>query len=270
MHHAQNKPVVVLLGWLGCQPRNLRRYREMYESVGWDALTRIASPSAVVAAMTEAPSDLPTQSEMGRLAIDILQELQRLQPPQFILHIFSNNGCFIWEWIRFILFHRPALLSAIDPKLDANELRQRFIGIVFDSAPAHYDGRSDALESALAYVSPLEERNRLVDKAKSLDHTAMKRRFADFWGGLLNDPTDIPQLYLYSQCDELASAKRLEELISYRESVLRKANIWMHRFPDSEHCGHLLKCPEMYDRLVKQFLGDCARRSGFSTIGSKL
>ena len=48
-----NRPAVVLAGWLGCQPRHLRRYSEMYDCIGWDSLVRIGSPRSVITATTE-------------------------------------------------------------------------------------------------------------------------------------------------------------------------------------------------------------------------
>mmetsp|Transcript_6260 Transcript_6260/g.15787 ORF Transcript_6260/g.15787 Transcript_6260/m.15787 type:complete len:466 (+) Transcript_6260:149-1546(+) len=45
---SNQRPVVVLAGWLGCHPKSLRRYQEMYESFGFDTKIVVASPVAVV------------------------------------------------------------------------------------------------------------------------------------------------------------------------------------------------------------------------------
>ncbi|KAL7543395.1 hypothetical protein ACHAXR_013321 [Thalassiosira sp. AJA248-18] len=246
------KPIVVLAGWLGCQPRNLRRYSQMYDHIGWDSLIRIGSPRSVVAAMTEGPSyGQSSKSEMKHLAINILQELQTKQPPHFVLHIFSNNGCFLWEWMRFLLYENDAPLpSAAGYNIDIHNLRGKLIGIIFDSAPAHYNGNTDTLQSALHYVSSVTERNHLMNVTKSLDAQVTKQRFDNFWNSLCNGMIDTPQMHLYSQSDKLASAKQLEKLIAYREKNAREGKIWKHMFEDSEHCCHLMKYPEEYDRSV--------------------
>jgi Eukaryotic protein of unknown function (DUF829) len=46
----QVRPLVVLAGWLGCQPKSLRRYRQLYQQqdLNCDVLLCIAPPSAVV------------------------------------------------------------------------------------------------------------------------------------------------------------------------------------------------------------------------------
>ena len=155
----RGRGVVVLAGWLGCHSRNLCRFSEMYNQMGIKSLIRISSPRSVVDAMTEGPSSSSSQSsEMINLAINTLKELQSLQPPFIIFHIFSNNGCFFWEWIRYLLFdnEQDSISSA---NIDVQGLRQKIVGVVFDSAPAYYDGKVHILQSALDYVSPETERN---------------------------------------------------------------------------------------------------------------
>ena len=81
---SKNKPVVILAGWLGCHPRSLRRYDQLYKGLGWDTVIQIASPKSVVTSMSEGPS-YSHSSTMQYLAINTLKELQALQPPYFII-----------------------------------------------------------------------------------------------------------------------------------------------------------------------------------------
>ncbi|KAL7544915.1 hypothetical protein ACHAWF_008283, partial [Thalassiosira exigua] len=254
-----DRPVVVLAGWLGCRPRNLRRFVRMYDRMGWNALIRIGSPRSVVAAMTEGPPDSSPKSEMRCLAVDTLRELRRIQPPYFVLHLFSNNGCFLWEWMRHLL--QPSRTSLNDCNADFLDLRQRLIGIIFDSAPAYYGGKTTALQSALQYVSPQKDRDHLLEITKTLDDRAVKERFDCFWNGLLDDSTDVPQMHLYAEVDALAPTEQLEGLIAYRRNKLGRNKIWSNKFSDSGHCRHLLKHPEEYELLVKRLLTLCTRVS---------
>ena len=264
--------VVVLAGWLGCHPRNLRRFSEMYKKIGWDSLIRIASPRSVIEAMTEGPSSSSSQSlEIKNLAINTLQELQTLQPPCIIFHIFSNNGSFLWEWIRYLLFDEQESLSS-SANIDVQCLSQKIIGVIFDSAPAYYDGKVHTLQSALDYVSPETERKHLLKVTKSLNPNIVRQRFRNFWNGMYNDLTNIPQLYLYSQCDELASAEHIDQLIVHRKDLVGKRKIWKHMFLNSDHCTHLLKYPEEYQGLVKCFVSFHIREGMYNhlSIRSKL
>ena len=266
---AAKKPVVVLAGWLGCQPRHLRRYNELYHRLGWHTIVRIGNPRSVMAALIEgpfsddrsSPSASESESEMKHkhLALNLLQELHNLQPPQIVLHLFSNNGCFLWEWVLYLLFEQQERLpsSSVDSKIDALNLKQRINGVIFDSAPAYYDGNTSAIPSAFQYLDSPTEKDHLLEIANTLDPKVVKDRFDTYWNGLRNDSTNIPQLYLYSERDALSSAQHIEELIAYRIDVLGKKNIWKHKFSESEHCAHLLKYPLEYQKSVNQFLSLC-------------
>jgi len=144
--------------------------------------------------------------------------------------------------------------------IDISNLRQKLIGVIFDSAPGYYDGRIDDLQSALEYVSSNIERKDLLTMTKTLEQNVVRQRFAEFWNGLSNDSTNIPQLYLFSQCDNLASSKHIEMLIEYRKDEIgMKRKIWKHKFLDSDHCCHLLKYPQEYSKSIKEFLSFCIR-----------
>lgn len=236
----------------------------MYDELGWISILRIGSPQLLLNAMAIGPSSSDQQtniqsssSEMlSSLAISLLTEIQSLQPPYFVIHIFSNNGCFLWEWIRYLLFESSSLdLTTVD----IYNLRRKLIGVVFDSAPVYYNGMIDGIQSALQYI-PIKEKDHILQVASTIDTHLLKQRFHEFWNGLCNDTTNIPQLYMYSTSDELASAKEIESLIQYRSTLKeeeRSNNVWKHNFTDSEHCGHILKYPEVYHSQVKQFLDFC-------------
>ena len=244
----------------------------MYDRLGYTSLIRIASPAAVVHATVDGPPSPNTEiefksdendrninmcsSEMKHIAINSLQHIQQLQPPHFIIHIFSNNGCFLWEWMRYILLHQSSYCN----------LKNSLIGIIFDSAPAYFHGKIDGLLSALQYVGNEEQRDKLINFARSLDPNQLKRRHNEFWSGLRNDTytsENIPQLYLYSDCDELANVKYLEELIARRrKQVGRKKVVWSHKFVGSSHCGHLKKYPAEYEQTVGNFIEFCTAANG--------
>jgi len=266
MENSSRRPIVILAGWLGCQPKSLQRYVQMYDRLGYDSLIRIASPASVIHAMVDGPpgpntdihddvhdntQKLCSSLEMKHLAINSLQHIQRLQPPHFIIHIFSNNGCFLWEWIRCILFHQ----------CHTSALKNKLLGVIFDSAPAYFHGKIDDLQSALEYVDNKEQREKLITMTRLLNHNRVRRRHNEFWNGLCNDACaseNLPHLYLYSDCDKLANVRYLEELIAQRrQQTSGKERVWSHKFVDSSHCGHLKKYPIVYEHSVGKFLEFC-------------
>ena len=266
-----SRPVAVLLGWLGCQPRNLRRFAQLYDNRGWDTTVHIASPESVIAAIQQAPcckqatsqislqtDDLTT--ELYHQTLDILNELQSRQCPQFILHIFSNGGCFLWEWITHILIEGHQFITWKDYSINTQNLRSRLVGCVFDSSPANYEGRPHGIVSALQHISPPSEKARLINMAKKVDSSTVMKRHNEFWNNMCNHRRlSVPELYLYSENDRLTPYKPLQKLIDKRKEVLGEENIWVCDFIDSDHCGHLLKYPKQYDSILRQFIAACSR-----------
>ena len=276
-----NRPTAILLGWLGCQPKNLRRFVQLYQNKGWDSIVRIASPESVIAAVVHGPSEqqhrlglglqacsanqrlicdksaVPTK-ELQHQALDILHELQIRQCPRFIVHAFSNGGCLLWEWMRYYLFDNQQRVTFNNIEINMQQLRYGLVGRIFDSAPAYYGGRTDGLEMALQHVTPEAEKERLTNLAKRNDPAQVQIRHAEFWNNLCNDAIHNPELYLYSTSDELTHCKPLEELIKQRKERLGNGNVESHNFVDSVHCCHLLKYPEQYDKIVCQFLETCS------------
>ena len=265
----RNRPIVILAGWLGCHPKNLQRHVQMYDRMGYSSLIRIGSPDSVVNAMVHGPPSIHTEigdtldnvnghhnsSELKLFAFSTLQHIQQLKPNHFIIHVFSNNGCFFWEWIRYMLYHQSSY-----------NLQYKLIGIIFDSAPAYYFGKIDGLLSALEYVGDKVYRDEMITAAKAIDPNRVKRRHKEFWDSLRCDEdasSNIPQLYLYSDCDELASVKHLEKLIAYRQQLTdRKERIHRCKFVGSSHCGHLKKHPTLYENAVQNFLEYCTSVDG--------
>lgn len=184
------RPLVVLAGWMGSQPKSLRRYERLYRRIGFDVvLTCIATPLAVVQSVlnqprrdvTPAPDDVPTfgrpnyrrnsvQQEtittVRDLAWDVLNDVHHHGDDcsAFYFHAFSNGGCFVWEQIRNILLLAPSsdnrcIASNVEQRTELlssetleilSGLREKLAGVVFDSCPI---AELDRLSDALKYCS---------------------------------------------------------------------------------------------------------------------
>ena len=260
------RPVVLLCGWLGASHRSLRRYKLLYSKLGFDCISKIAPPASVVAAVTRRPfendDDVGANTELDRLAISTLQELNDCDCSSFFVHLFSNSGCFFWETIRYVLFQDgPPSIDGVDRRVvDASGVRGKLRGVIFDSSPAYYTDLS-FLEAALRHVSPEGERLDSAMYLASIDAEMARRRFVHFWSGIANDRRETPQLFLYSKHDRLASAEHIEALIEQRKSAIGDAQVFHHNFRDSEHCCHILRYPELYERNLKSFVGFCLQQT---------
>ena len=188
-----DRPLVVLVGWLGCEPRSLRRYESLYRRMGWGVLTVIPPPTVVVSAATTDDDDGGGGSmTMRSLASDVLRAAGAVRCAALVFHVFSNSGAFLWERSRELMFPpvQPELdggggddddasagVSAAGPRTmpgfpvsnsTAEErLRSKLVGVVFDSSPAFYSGEDgSSLDAAMRHCGT---RDRL------------SRRLAELW-----------------------------------------------------------------------------------------
>lgn len=265
--HVPGQPLVVLAGWLGCQPRSLRRYEALYKKLGFGVVTRIAASRMVVMSvlhesLIKYPSEWPRKRQrletMQDLAWDTLRIVDSIQCSAILFHAFSNGGCFLWEQVRNILKTR-AENEEVHAKLLA--IQSKLSGVVFDSSPAYYSpGDTSVLLAALKHCT---WRERIGAYAQRLLHMPMLRkaeleqRATNYFESLRNDPLDIPQLYLFSKDDPLAQHDPIEELARHRQHLFGRERILLQKWESSPHCGHFLKHPVEYESAVSTFVDLC-------------
>jgi pimeloyl-ACP methyl ester carboxylesterase len=285
--HATHRPLVVLAGWLGSQPKSLRRYEELYERQGFQVVSRIARPLMVVRSVLSAESDaawtpspssswphkviLPPSS-MQELAWEVLAVAHHSQSPIIFFHTFSNGGCFLWEQIRRILeLSGKGNHNLPEPILERlSDLRRRLSGVIFDSCPGADLHR---LNEALGYCS-WQERLEMTAKGgldflfihRATVQTRIKERGQSYIHFLREDPWQVPQLYLYSDDDPLAPVEALNDVIEHRKRIIGKDRIWSRSWTSSPHCCHLLKHPEEYTMAVEAFVTACLQGNAESRL----
>jgi hypothetical protein len=125
------RPLVVLAGWLGGRVSQLKRYEQLYQSMGLDTFSMVVSTVAIVDCtltmqQEQRQRQLPAfvvsnhhsssppvhetpqpprslDSTIQDWAWYTLQTIHDRQPPYYFVHVFSNGGCFLWESICRIL-----------------------------------------------------------------------------------------------------------------------------------------------------------------------
>jgi hypothetical protein len=189
----------------------------------------------------------------------------------YVFHAFSNGGCGVWEHVRRIL----DLPVQVQPSAIINDqsetetlhaissLRERTAGVVFDSCPS----KLAKIGWALKYCT-VQERLPLLPKfgldvaflpeliSKSKQEKLILRGNA-YVQGLQEDPFDIPQLYLYSESDELIPYQVLDDLVDRRRELIGTDRIYRKKWRTSRHCAHLLDHPEDYATTIESFLERC-------------
>ena len=267
--HIKDNLIVVLAGWLGCTDRALDKYARLYQGLGYSTLSVIAPPMTVIEAsmqeyspfMHQLANQVLCQLISSKISVDKQTNNNRDFVIYLVFHSFSNGGCFLYEQIRLILQGRSRSLKQVNT--GASNVKIRMIGAVFDSSPAYYfidkDGNIEGLERAMKYASKFDRikfwfRNIFHATCDKEQHIMRARKY---WDRMRNSSVLFPELYCYSDNDELAPYFHLNELIRYRKKS--NSNVLATLFERSPHCCHLLTQPYMYSLVISNFLDLCQK-----------
>lgn len=272
---SHQQPLVVVAGWMGCQPKFLRRYKEMYQRVGCQVLCRIAPPHMILQSVYALePLILPVEwpkpeastfvpPSLQELAWEILRSIHHSKSPAVIFHVFSNCGCFVWEQIRSILNQATERNDRIPDNMRTHllSIRERMVGIVFDSGPCSGLHR---IQDALNYCTWQERLNVAMKGgfdyllvAQPARQQMIRSRNDAYMQSMRNDTWDIPQLYFYSKDDELCPFDVLHELVRHRQRTFGRGRVWSTTWESSPHCKHLVQNPVEYQAAVESFVEAC-------------
>ncbi|XP_017840235.1 transmembrane protein 53 isoform X2 [Drosophila busckii] len=243
-----NVPIVMLLGWAGCQDRYLMKYSKIYEERG------------LITVRYTAPVDTLfwKRSEMVPIGEKILKLIQDMNfdAHPLIFHIFSNGGAYLYQHINLAV------------KKHKSPLQVR--GVIFDSAPG--ERRMLGLYRAITAIYGREKRcNCLTALAITLTlsivwfveetFVAFKSLFfnstpvhASPFCELKNETNKYPQLFLYSKGDVVIPYRDVEKFIRLRRD--QGINVSSVCFEDAEHVKIYTKypaqCPLIYRTLNPQ------------------
>lgn len=87
-------PVVLLLGWAGCQDKYLQKYSKIYEDKGLITIRYSAAVSHVF-------WDKSGMADTARKIVKFIRDMKLDEHPVF-LHVFSNGGAFLYEHVSLM------------------------------------------------------------------------------------------------------------------------------------------------------------------------
>jgi hypothetical protein len=293
--NGSTRPIVLLLGWLGCQERHLAKYASIYKDLRADV--HMMRPSVLQTAIPTL-SDRAISQYMERVAQSSLQVPEGnyvknapLRP--VIAHCMSNAGWIAFGTLLCLLNQNRPLLSStvgetstqknrhsMQPSHDKvleiqSKVARGLCGIVVDSAPslptpsiwsrgmvsAVLKRPVDAIEDA--YPMALRCANRAAERYLALP--SVHQRLTAVRKAWLSCTTNIPQLYLYSSNDALIPCQHVESFME-QQRLAASSPIMGHRWSDSGHCEHLRLHPEEYRDRVKTFIEQCLRNLQHSNL----
>jgi pimeloyl-ACP methyl ester carboxylesterase len=246
----QRQSIVVLAGWLGCRPKALQRYEQLYQRMlmpgegGVDraaaATTTTLPPSVIVLPRIAPPYQIVqtclgqpvTMDDMARQLIHDVRELLinaaaaeetagTAITSELYFHAFSNAGCILWDRFRHQLMLSQSSEQEKDRANDNQLVLNSIRGVIFDSGPI---AKLSLIQPALRHCT-WQERTVVVRECGGLDYLRPERLrpFGEqFQKALRTDPWPIPQLYLYSRDDPLTPHEFIEDLIDARRRLYQQ------------------------------------------------
>lgn len=268
---------VVLLGWLGANPKHLKRYVELYNARGIHALTFVASVTDVLSI------DLGRKLEkrVSALASELgswLDEAEKDGRQRLLLfHTFSNTGWIAYGAILENFQGREDLLMKIkgcvadsggDPNIDPKVWAAGFTAAMVKrrSSPASASTESVEGRGTEAGLCKTQQEETL------LIETVLLLVFEKLFSFLLNLPDvneklnkiictlakkqpPCPQLFLYSTADKVIPSQAVEFFIEEQRKMGRK--VLSFNFGSSPHVDHYRTFPKIYSSQLQNFLEEC-------------
>uniref|UniRef100_A0A8B9EZ84 Transmembrane protein 53 n=1 Tax=Amazona collaria TaxID=241587 RepID=A0A8B9EZ84_9PSIT len=249
--HVGGQPVVILLGWAGCQDRYLAKYSTIYSQKGC-AVIRYTAPWRMVF-FSETCGIRSLQTPAKRL-LELLFEYSIENRP-VLFHVFSNGGVMLYRYIMEMLHSHKQF----------KELK--VAGTIFDSAP----GRRNLRGALRAFATILVSRNVLLKYfllfafaataavLRILLYPLTRFIHKSHYDVLLEAPSRWPELYLYSQADAIIKASEVKSMADARQQL--GVSVKAVDFTYSAHVSHMRAYPTYYSSLCTTFLSECLESS---------
>ncbi|XP_047452540.1 uncharacterized protein si:dkey-5i3.5 [Mugil cephalus] len=229
----EQRPLMLMLPWLGSRPQSVAKYCEIYFRTGFDVL--------VVESVVQEFLWPRWGLDRGKTLVELLQSDRFISRP-LVVHAFSIGGYTFTQ----LLVH----MSQDTQKYQA--LIKRIKGQVYDSLVV---GSVERMAVGLGKtVFPRCER--LVKEVSMMYFGMFKRQTLDylnlaidvFW----NTPLTAPALFFYCDNDPLCDAQSMEEVIDYWRN--RGIDVTAKKWKESIHAGHLKKYPQEYLATLDMFV----------------
>jgi hypothetical protein len=239
------KPLVAVIGWLGCQPRHLAKYESLWHSLGCQTLTYIPPLQTV----------LSTQAARNSVHAFLHQTrwTHRIREAHAfpLLHLFSGNGVnFAASMLRF--GPSAAAFDAVH-------------GCIVDSAPPRLSahryaaGLGPALGRNLpAPLKPLMTATVERVMTQYIRYSGVKERYETLRSEYIRRMGRVPHIFMYSDTDDVIPQDEVEEFITDFEhanaSLGSKLRIERALFHGTEHVAHYRGQPQKYQQRIVDFV----------------
>jgi hypothetical protein len=201
------KPLVILIGFLGCTPGILAKYSQIYEAEGTETVQVLPSiPSMLLAHQGWRGNGSKRVRRVSELIV------RRAQDSEIIVHLFSNNG--------FIFFGSCMMADA--------RVSRAVSAVILDSCPSYItrEVAATGLLSALLRIDAGEAGKPGSNKKQALEAVmapvlaALDTRQRKAWEAWEMRHPVAPHLFMYSDGDEVVSPSEVASFASAHASRL--------------------------------------------------
>lgn len=238
---AQNKPLVVLLGWGNGPMKQLRKYSKLFEAKDF---TCVCVTSTMINSIVRFDTAGRKDSNIMKNAVLNLTSKNKDRP--IIFHTFSNGGL--------------VLLYYFIKGLDGKSYPSKNIkGTIFDSCPTvpRKDTTEVVAKELTVNISNGMIKNAVGSFIKAFIYflLATKKEMGEFVPILESSKLENSQLVLFSKADVYAPYKDILKYIEAREK--KGVDITYKLWDDSAHVAHMKTNEEEYVKLVEEFVDKC-------------
>ncbi len=239
----------MLFGWVGSNPRLLRKYAELYLALGISTVYTTTLPTWDL---------FMSHTAVRACAAETLAMLQRNHPNEPTLIFYSSNGG------AFVHVQLLSVLAA-DARVAAEKASYSNVKIaatMFDSAPAFLSLRAGSMAVSEGFKNPIVRR-----LAFAVAYTFMALVYAPFISGfgvmsryfqaLEADHLKCPSLYIYSVTDRITDPVKLAQHIEERKKRHPISPNYVRALrieAPSPHVSHLLRHPAEYAKAAETLL----------------
>ncbi|XP_077425670.1 transmembrane protein 53-A isoform X1 [Vanacampus margaritifer] len=227
------KPLTLMLPWLGARPQAVAKYCEIYLRTGFDVLVVESEVQEFL---------WPRWSlQHGKKLLELLHS-ERFASRPLLVHAFSIGG---------YTFSQLLVHVSEDPQ-KYETLTGRIKGQIYDSLVA---GSVEVMAAGVAKIAfprwetPVKHMSLLYfNTFKRQTTNYYNRSIQVFW----NSPVTAPALFFYCDNDPLSDPQALEEVIEFWRG--RAVPLTVKKWERSKHAGHLKAHPQEYVDTLESFL----------------
>ncbi|KAI9577073.1 hypothetical protein GQX74_011153 [Glossina fuscipes] len=250
VHNDKYVPIVMLLGWAGCQDRYLMKYSKIYEDRGLMTIRYTAPVDTLFWRRSE-------MVPIGEKILKLVQDMNMHKHP-IILHIFSNGGAYLYQHISLATRRNKTPLKIRGMIIDSAPGERRILGL-YRAVTAIYGRERKKCHCLTAVIITLtlsfmwfaEEAYSAFKSLFVKTEPIQTNPFND----LKNEPNEFPQLFLYSKGDAVIPYTDIEKFIKIRQEQGVEVNSIC--FDDAEHVKIFTKYPSKYVQYVCNFINKC-------------